>query len=133
MPTCFICKEILKTIKFLYIHFEYKYQSQLEFYECVESDCHKRKFDTFESLKRHLNLHHYSQESQKSITQDKNIDCDNINLLNTFESIIMIIILSKLLTAIYCKLQFYRETSILTRKIMLWITLLFFVFCEAFM
>jgi len=86
MPTCFICKEILKTIKLLYIHFEYKHQSQLEFYECVESDCHKRKFDTFESLKRYLNLHHYSQESQKSITQNKNIDCDNINLLNTFES-----------------------------------------------
>lgn len=84
MPTCFICKEILKTIKLLYIHFEYKHQSQLEFYECVESDCHKRKFDTFESLKRHLNLHHYNRESQKSITQDKNVGC--VNLLNNFES-----------------------------------------------
>jgi len=85
MPTCFICKKILKTIKLLYIHFEFKHQSQFEFYECIESDCHKRKFDTFESLKRHLNLHHDFQESQESIIQNKSIVDDDINLIDNFE------------------------------------------------
>ena len=70
MSICFICKEELLNIKILYIHFEYKHK-QIQYYECVEIDCQNRKFDTFISLKRHLNLYHNVQESQKSISHNK--------------------------------------------------------------
>lgn len=36
-------------------------------------------------MKRHLNLHHYCQESQESITQNKSIVDDDINLTDNFE------------------------------------------------
>lgn len=65
------------------IHFEYQHK-QVEFYECIEIGCQKRKFDTFESLRRHFNLHHNIQEAQMSINQDEKINNQQENNVNNY-------------------------------------------------
>jgi len=73
MPIRFICKEELLNITFLRIHFEFKHK-QIEFYECIETDCQNRKFDSFGSLRKHFNLYHNVQKPQKSVHLNKRLE-----------------------------------------------------------
>lgn len=82
MPICFICKEEFLDIKVLRIYFEYNHK-EVKLYKCVENNCQNRKFDTFESLKRHFNLHHNIQKLQMFINEDKNFNNEqNVNVGN---------------------------------------------------
>lgn len=76
MPICFICKQRVLDIKLLRIHFEYRHE-HVSFYKCVEDDC-QRKFDTFNSLKRHFHLRH-DQEPQRLKNQNANLDTEQKN------------------------------------------------------
>lgn len=80
----FYIKEEFSNVQLLRIHFKYKHE-EIKHYDCAEIDCH-RKFDTFESLKKHLNLYHNIQQSKRCINQDKvSNDKQNINCMSNLD------------------------------------------------